>query len=88
MASILVVATNRTTTRGTNYRSPRGIPVDLLDRLRIVTTHPYTEDEIHKILDTRCQEVEMSEEARHLLTKIGVDASLRYAIHLITASAL
>ncbi|XP_048437710.1 pentatricopeptide repeat-containing protein At3g04760, chloroplastic-like [Pyrus x bretschneideri] len=59
-----------------NYKSPRGISVDLLDRLRIVATHPYTEDEIHKILETRCQEVEMSEEARHLLTKIGVDASL------------
>lgn len=92
MAPILVVATNRgiTTIRGTNYKSPHGIPIDLLDRLLIITTQPYTEDEIRKILDIRCQEeeVEMSEEARHLLTKIGVDASLRYAIHLITASAL
>ncbi|BBG95953.1 P-loop containing nucleoside triphosphate hydrolases superfamily protein, partial [Prunus dulcis] len=92
MAPILVVATNRgiTTIRGTNYKSPHGIPIDLLDRLLIITTQPYTEDEIRKILEIRCQEeeVEMSEEAKHLLTKIGVDASLRYAIHLITASAL
>lgn len=92
MAPILVVATNRgiTTIRGTNYKSPHGIPIDLLDRLLIITTQPYTEDEIRKILDIRSQEeeVEMSEEAKHLLTKIGVDASLRYAIHLITASAL
>jgi len=92
MAPILVVATNRgiTTIRGTNYKSPHGIPIDLLDRLLIITTQPYTEAEIRKILDIRCQEeeVEMSEEAKHLLTKIGVDASLRYAIHLITASAL
>jgi len=92
MAPILVVATNRgiTTIRGTNYKSPHGIPIDLLDRLLIITTQPYTEDEIRKILDIRCQEedVEMSEDARCLLTKIGVETSLRYAIHLITAAAL
>lgn len=92
MAPILVVATNRgyTTIRGTNYKSPHGIPTDLLDRLLVITTQPYTEDEIRKILDIRCQEeeVEMSEEAKVLLTKIGVETSLRYAIHLITAAAL
>ncbi|KAI5332845.1 hypothetical protein L3X38_022974 [Prunus dulcis] len=37
---------------------------------------------------SRGRRSEMSEVAKHLLTKIGVDASLRYAIHLITASAL
>lgn len=92
MSPILVVATNRgiTTIRGTNYKSPHGIPIDLLDRLLIISTQPYTEDEIRKILDIRCQEedVDMSEGAKHLLTKIGVETSLRYAIHLITASAL
>ncbi|KAE9594136.1 hypothetical protein Lal_00016981 [Lupinus albus] len=92
MSPILVVATNRgiTTIRGTNYKSPHGIPIDLLDRLLIVSTQPYTEDEIRKILDIRCQEedVEMSDGAKHLLTKIGVETSLRYAIHLITAAAL
>ena len=38
----------------------------------------------------RCQEedVEMTEDARDVLTKIGVETSLRYAIHLITASNL
>ncbi|XP_002525291.2 ruvB-like 2 [Ricinus communis] len=92
MAPILVVATNRgiTTIRGTNYKSPHGIPIDLLDRLLIITTQPYTKDEIRKIVDIRCQEeeVEMSEEAKSLLTHIGVETSLRYAIHLITAAAL
>ncbi|XP_004500204.2 uncharacterized protein [Cicer arietinum] len=92
MSPILVVATNRgiTTIRGTNYKSPHGIPIDLLDRLLIIHTQPYTEDEIRKILDIRCQEedVDMSEGAKHLLTKIGVETSLRYAIHLITAAAL
>ncbi|KAL5077273.1 hypothetical protein RYX36_016257 [Vicia faba] len=92
MSPILIVATNRgfTTIRGTNNKSAHGIPVDLLDRLLIIKTDPYTEDEIHKILDIRCQEedVDMSEGAKHLLTKIGVETSLRYAINLITAAAL
>eukprot|EP00262_Sarcandra_glabra_P019239 TRINITY_DN7184_c1_g3_i1.p1 TRINITY_DN7184_c1_g3~~TRINITY_DN7184_c1_g3_i1.p1 ORF type:complete len:465 (-),score=62.49 TRINITY_DN7184_c1_g3_i1:225-1619(-) len=92
MAPILVVATNRgiTTIRGTNYKSPHGIPIDLLDRLLIISTEPYKEHEIRKILDIRCEEedVEMSEDARVLLTRIGVETSLRYAIHLITAASL
>ncbi|XP_072979521.1 uncharacterized protein [Typha angustifolia] len=92
MAPILVIATNRgiTTIRGTNYRSPHGIPPDFLDRLLIISTQPYTEEEIGKILDIRCEEedVEMSKDAKVLLTKIGVETSLRYAIHLITAAAL
>ncbi|KAL3680937.1 hypothetical protein R1sor_023893 [Riccia sorocarpa] len=92
MAPILVVATNRgiTRIRGTNYKSPHGIPIDLLDRLLIITTQPYCEEEIRQILDIRCEEedVEMTDEARDLLTKIGHETSLRYAIHLITASSL
>ncbi|XP_057428416.1 uncharacterized protein LOC130721852 [Lotus japonicus] len=92
MSPILVVATNRgiTTIRGTNYKSPHGIPIDLLDRLLIISTQPYTEDDIRKILDIRCQEedVDLTEGAKRLLTKIGVETSLRYAIHLITAAAL
>lgn len=92
MAPILVVATNRgiTTIRGTNYRSPHGIPIDFLDRLLIITTQPFNDEEIRKILDIRCQEedVEMSEDGKQLLTLIGRDTSLRYAIHLITASGL
>lgn len=92
MAPILVVATNRgiTRIRGTNYRSPHGIPIDLLDRLLIIATEPYSEREIRQILDIRCEEedVEMSDDARELLTKIGAETSLRYAIQLITAAAI
>lgn len=42
------------------------------------------------ILDIRCEEedVEMTEEARELLTEIGLETSLRYAIQLITTSSL
>ncbi|CAL5370946.1 unnamed protein product [Camellia sinensis] len=81
---------DHTTMRGTNYKSPHGIPIDFLDRLLIISTQPYTEEEIRKILDIRSQgeDVEMSEDAKVLLTKIGVDTSLRYAINLITSAAL
>ncbi|ORX58271.1 RuvB-like 2 [Hesseltinella vesiculosa] len=92
MAPVVVMATNRgvTNIRGTKYKSPHGIPVDLLDRLLIISTVPYSEDEISKILAIRCQEedVEMTDEAKDLLTRIGVETSLRYAIHLITAANL
>jgi len=92
LAPVLIVATNRgiTRIRGTNYKSPHGIPIDLLDRLLIISTSPYTEKEIKHILKIRCEEedVEMAEDALTLLTKIGIETSLRYAIQLIIAAAL
>jgi len=50
----------------------------------------YTEKEIKQILHIRCEEedVEMTDDALTLLTKIGVETSLRYSIHLIIAAAL
>lgn len=92
MAPIVIMASNRgiTKIRGTNYMSPHGIPIDLLDRMLIISTSPYSEKEIHQILSIRCEEedVEITDEAKDVLTKIGVDASLRYSIHLITVSNL
>merc|ERR1712100_959085 len=92
MAPVLVVATNRgiTRIRGTDYESPHGLPVDLLDRLLIVTTEPYSESDIKKILQIRCEEedVEMTDDALSLLTRIGQDTTLRYAIHMITTAHL
>ena len=92
LSPVLVVATNRgiTKIRGTNYRSPHGIPIDLLDRLLIIQTKPYTEKEMKLIGNIRCEEedVNMSEDAKDLLTKIGSETSLRYAIQLISASSL
>merc|ERR1719440_2035300 len=91
-APIVIMATNRgiTNIRGTDSKSPHGVPLDLLDRMLIISTTPYTQKEIRKILDIRAEEedVEMTDEAKELLTKIGADSSLRYAIHLITVSNL
>ncbi len=33
--------------------SPHGIPIDLLDRLLIISTEPYSEQELRLILDIR-----------------------------------
>jgi RuvB-like protein 2 len=92
MAPVLVFATNRgiTRIRGTNYKGPHGLPIDLLDRLLIVTTEPYSEPEVKQILTIRCEEedVEMSDDAKELLGRIAMETSLRYAIHMITTANL
>merc|ERR1719199_662108 len=92
MAPVLIMATNRgiTTIRGTKYKSPHGIPIDLLDRLLIVPTTPYKPRELEQILRIRCEEedVEMEEDALTLLTSIAGNTSLRYSIQLITAANL
>jgi RuvB-like protein 2 len=91
-APVVIMATNRgiTNIRGTDYKSPHGVPLDLLDRMLIISTQPYTQKEIRKIVDIRSEEedVEMTDEAKELLTKIGTESSLRYAIQLITVSNL
>eukprot|EP01098_Paradermamoeba_levis_P003452 TRINITY_DN1572_c0_g1_i1.p1 TRINITY_DN1572_c0_g1~~TRINITY_DN1572_c0_g1_i1.p1 ORF type:complete len:497 (-),score=200.89 TRINITY_DN1572_c0_g1_i1:63-1415(-) len=92
LAPIVIMASNRgiTTIRGTSHKSPHGIPIDLLDRLLIITTTPYSDEEIRKILDIRSEEedVDMTEMAKKLLTETAKTTSLRYAIQLITASSL
>lgn len=92
MAPVLVIATNRgiSKIRGTDYKSPHGIPLDLLDRLMIVSTVPYKNEEIHSILKVRCEEedVEMTDDALELLTRIGMETSLRYAIQMVIAASL
>lgn len=54
-------------------RSPHGIPIDLLDRLLIISTQPYSEKELRLILDIRCEEedVEMTDDGKELLTKVS-----------------
>lgn len=89
-APIVVMATNRgvSQTRGTNYKSPHGVPMDLLDRSIIIHTSNYTGDEIRTILLIRSneEEVDLSGDALALLTKIGEETSLRYALNLISVS--
>jgi len=92
MAPIVIMATNRgiTKIRGTNYKSPHGIPLDLLDRLIIIHTTEYSEAELKTILKIRCEEedCEIEDNGLTVLTKIAGDASLRYAIQLISIANL
>ncbi|KAJ1738716.1 RuvB-like protein 2 [Coemansia sp. RSA 989] len=92
MAPVVIMASNRgmARIRGTNYQSPHGVPIDFLDRLLIISTQAYNEDEIKQILKIRCdeEEVEMTEDALAVLTKVATETSLRYAIHLISTGHL
>ncbi|KAF7872502.1 hypothetical protein EAF04_003423 [Stromatinia cepivora] len=92
LAPIVIMASNRGNSRirGTNYKSPHGLPLDFLDRVVIVSTHPYAKEEIQQILSIRAQEeeVDVSPDALALLTKIGQETGLRYASNLITTSQL
>jgi RuvB-like protein 2 len=92
LAPIVIMASNRGVTkiRGTNFTSPHGLPIDLLDRMVIITTSPYTSDELKQIIKIRCDEedVSLEDEALERLTSIAGETSLRYAIQLITTSNL
>lgn len=92
LAPIVIMASNRGNARirGTDYRSPHGLPLDFLDRVVIISTQPYSSADISQIIAIRAQEeeVDLSGDALALLTKIGQEAGLRYASNLITTSTL
>lgn len=92
LSPIMILATNRgfTKIRGTDIESPHGIPLDMLDRLTIIRTRFYNEQEIREIIKIRAREekVDLSEEALVTLTKIGVEHSLRYAVQLLSPSLI
>lgn len=92
LSPIIVFATNRgiCQIRGTDISSPHGIPVDLLDRLVIIRTLPYNQEEIVQVLMIRCatESLQVEDEAIEALAEIGVNTSLRYAIQLLTPAAV
>jgi len=87
MAPIIILASNRgfSKIRGTDIVAPHGIPLDLLDRLLIITTEEYKRDEIRTIIEIRAAEagIMLDENALDKLTDIGVENSLRYAVQLL-----
>lgn len=87
LAPIIILASNRGVTkiRGTDVQAPHGVPLDLLDRLLIITTKPYKRKEIEEILKIRSREekLDLEDDALEYLTEIGTKASLRYAVQLI-----
>ena len=55
LAPLVIMASNRgmARIRGTKVKSPHGLPVDLLDRVLIVTTQPYEAKDIEVIIKIR-----------------------------------
>lgn len=93
IAPIVIFATNRgrCTVRGTeDIVSPHGIPLDLLDRLMIIRTLPYTQDEMVQVLRIRAQTegIDISEDSLLLLAAVGTKTTLRYAVQLLSPASL
>ena len=86
LAPIVILATNRgfCQIRGIEMKAPHGIPVDLLDRLLIIRTLPYSLNEIVQILAIRCATEGIEEDALAHLASIGSKTSLRFAVQLIS----
>lgn len=88
LSPIVVLATNRGVTkiRGTDVLAPHGLPVDLLDRLLIVPTLPYSKDEMMEILKIRAktEELDVAADALDALGDVGQRTSLRYAVQMLT----
>ena len=93
LAPIVIFATNRgvCSIRGADeMKAPHGIPVDLLDRLVIVRTLPYSPDEIVRILAVRAQveNLLVDEDSLALMGQLGESTSLRHAVQLLTPSSI
>lgn len=52
---LVIMASNRgmSRIRGTKFKSPHGLPVDLLDRVLIVSTQKYLEEDVKQIIQIR-----------------------------------
>jgi len=92
LAPVVVFATNRgiTNIRGTDMRSPHGIPIDLLDRLLVIKTLPFAREELMKIIDIRAQVegLTLDGEAIKMLGEIGERTTLRYVAQLLTPASI
>jgi RuvB-like protein 1 (pontin 52) len=92
LAPIVIFATNRgiCTIRGTDVLSPHGVPVDLLDRMLIIRTMPYSTEEMIEILNIRAQaeSIEFDEDALAQLGEIGGRTSLRYSVQMLTPARI
>ncbi|CAL8091246.1 unnamed protein product [Calicophoron daubneyi] len=92
IAPIVIFATNRgkCTIRGTeDIVSSHGIPLDLLDRVMIIRTLPYSSEDVIQILRIRAQTegIKVSEQAFTRLSAVATDTTLRYAVQLLTPAS-
>jgi RuvB-like protein 1 len=101
LAPLVILASNRGLTPIHTHSSsqsfppdlpptPHGIPQDLLARLLIVPTHPYTHGEILSIVRTRARTegVAINAAALEKVAEIGSRVSLRYALQMLAPAAV
>jgi len=92
-APICIFATNRgnTVIRGTDdVISPHGMPLDFIDRVMIIRTKQYNNDEIREIVSLRAQVegIKIDKEALQVFGDIGASSSLRYSTQLLTPCSI
>jgi RuvB-like protein 1 len=100
LAPLVILASNRGMTpihrHSTSSSSPEmqatphGIPPDLLARLLIIPTHPYSATEISAIVRTRAKTegMNINDAALDKVAQIGSKVSLRYALQLLAPAAV
>lgn len=92
LSPIVIFATNRgvCSIRGTDILSPHGIPVDLLDRMLIIRTMPYSLEEMVQIVSIRAETegILVKDDALAAMGEIGARTSLRYAVQLLTPARI
>ena len=92
LSPIVIFATNRGTCiiKGTDIRSPHGIPLDLLDRVMIIKTMPYSPEEMMQIIKIRSlvEGIQLDDQSLTELGSIGCSTTLRYAVQLLTPASI
>ncbi|RDW81100.1 RuvB family ATP-dependent DNA helicase pontin [Aspergillus mulundensis] len=93
ISPIVILASNRghTVIRGTDdVSAAHGIPPDLLARLLIIPTHPYSPDEIKTIIRLRAKTegLNITDPALDKVAEHGSKVSLRYALQLLTPASI
>jgi DNA helicase TIP49 (TBP-interacting protein) len=87
LSPIVIFATNRgiTTIRGTETKSPRGIPVDVLDRMMLIPTTPYAVDAMVHIYQMWAvtEGMELEDDALKELGLVGALISVRCAVQML-----
>jgi len=88
LSPIVIFATNRghCTIKGSDIRSPHGMPMDLLDRIMIIKMLPYTPEDMAKILKIRAdtEQIPVAEDALSKMSEIGGTTTLRYIVQMLT----
>ena len=92
LSPIVIFATNRGTCiiKGTDIRSPHGIPLDLLDRVMIIKTMPYSQEEMMQVIKIRSlvEGIQLDDQSLTELGSIGCSTTLRYAVQLLTPASI